>query len=58
VPGVDVVGTLPPELNKTTTFTAGVAAQAAAAKEAAALIALLSAAHVQGFMPEHGLQGT
>ena len=57
VPGVDVVGPLPPELNKTTTFTAGVAAQAAAAKEAAALIALLSAAHVQAIMPEHGLTG-
>ncbi len=57
VPGVDVVGTLPAELNKTTTFTAGVSVRAASPKEAAALIALLGAAHVQGFMPEHGLTG-
>ena len=41
VPGVDVVGPLPAELNKTTTFTAGVARSAAAPNEAAALIRLL-----------------
>ena len=57
VPGVDVVGPLPAELNKTTMFTVGVAARAAAPKEAAALIALLAAPHVQKAMPEHGLTG-
>ena len=56
VPGVDVVGPLPDELNKTTTFTAGVTKSAAAPKEAAALIALLTAPHVRAAMPSHGLQ--
>ena len=57
VPGVDVVGALPDELNKRTTFTAGIAARAASPREAAALIALLGASHVQRVMPEHGLTG-
>jgi molybdate transport system substrate-binding protein len=57
VPGIDVVGALPPEINRTTVFTAGVASKAAAPKEAAALIALLCAPHVQKVMPEHGLTG-
>jgi molybdate transport system substrate-binding protein len=56
VPGVDVVGPLPDELNKTTTFTAGVAKSAAAPIEAAALIRLLQAPHVRAAMPSHGLQ--
>jgi molybdate transport system substrate-binding protein len=56
VPGVDVVGPLPDELNKTTTFTAGVAKSAAAPNEAAALIRLLLAPHVRTAMPSHGLQ--
>lgn len=55
IAGVDVVGALPDEINRTTTFTAGVAARAAAPKEAAALIALLCAPHVQRVLPEHGL---
>jgi len=57
VKGVDVVGALPDELNKRTTFTAGVAARAASPQAAAALIALLGAPHVQRVMPEHGLTG-
>jgi molybdate transport system substrate-binding protein len=56
VPGVDVVGPLPDELNKTTTFTAGVAKSAAAPDEAAALIRLLLAPHVRAAMPSHGLR--
>ena len=56
VPGVDVVGPLPDELNKTTTFTAGVAKSAAAPNEAAALIRLLLAPHVRAAMPSHGLR--
>jgi molybdate transport system substrate-binding protein len=57
IAGVEVVGALPAAMNKTTTFTAGVAARAAHPKEAAALIALMCAPHVQRVMPEHGLQG-
>jgi molybdate transport system substrate-binding protein len=56
VKGVDVVGPLPDELNKTTTFTAGITRSAAAPNEAAALIKLLLAAHVRAAMPSHGLQ--
>jgi molybdate transport system substrate-binding protein len=56
VPGVDVVGPLPDELNKTTTFTAGVTTSAAAPNEAAALIRLLLAPHVRAAMPSHGLR--
>jgi molybdate transport system substrate-binding protein len=56
VKGVDVVGPLPDELNKTTTFTAGVTRSAVAPNEAAALIKLLLAPHVRAAMPSHGLQ--
>jgi molybdate transport system substrate-binding protein len=55
VPGVEVVGPLPDELNKTTVFTAGVTKSAAAPGEAAALIKLLLAPHVRAAMPSHGL---
>jgi molybdate transport system substrate-binding protein len=56
IAGVDVIGPIPSELNKTTIFTAGVAAGASAPKQAAALIALLAATHVRAAMPSHGLQ--
>ena len=56
VAGVEVVGALPDEINKTTTFTAGVTKSAAAPNEAAALIRLLRAAHVRAAMPTHGLR--
>jgi len=56
VPGVEVVGPLPDELNKTTVFTAGVTRSAAAPNEAAALIKLLLAPHVRAAMPSHGMQ--
>ena len=56
VPGVDVVGPLPDELNKTTTFMAGVAKSATAPNEAVALIRLLLAPHVRAAMPSHGLR--
>lgn len=55
IAGVDVVGPLPAELNKTTTFTAGVATHAASPRQAAALVALLASSHVQRLLPEHGL---
>ena len=56
VPGVDVVGPLPAELNRTTVFTAGVLTSAASPDEAAALIRLLLAPHARAAMPSHGLQ--
>lgn len=56
IAGVDVIGPIPAELNKTTTFTAGIAVRSTAKKEASALIALLAAPHVRAAMPAHGLQ--
>jgi molybdate transport system substrate-binding protein len=56
VPGVDVAGPLPAELNRTTVFTAGVLKSAASPGEAATLIRLLLAPHVRAAMPSHGLQ--
>ena len=56
IAGVDVVGPIPAELNRTTTFTAGVAARSSAPEIAAALIALLTAPHVRAALPSHGLQ--
>ena len=56
VPGVDIVGPLPNELNKVTTFTVGVTTAAAAPKQAAALIELMLAPHVRSAMPSHGIQ--
>jgi len=56
VAGVDVVGPLPAELNKTTIFTAGVTQSAAAPDEAAALIRLLLEPRVRAAMPLHGLR--
>jgi molybdate transport system substrate-binding protein len=58
VAGVDVVGPIPPELNKITTFTAGIASHSAAPEQAARLIGLLTASHIQSIMPEHGLEPT
>lgn len=55
VPGVDVVGPLPAELQRVTTFTAGVAAKAAAPDNAKALVGLLLSPHIQAAMPAHGL---
>jgi molybdate transport system substrate-binding protein len=55
VPGVDVVGPIPAELNKVTLFAAGVAAASRAPREAAALIELLAAPHIQQRLPAHGL---
>jgi molybdate transport system substrate-binding protein len=55
VRGIDVVGPIPAELNKTTVFAAGVATSAAAPREAAALIELLQAPHIRKTMASHGL---
>jgi len=56
IAGVDVIGPIPAELNKTTTFTAGVAARSMAPNEASSLIALLTAPHVRAVMSAHGLR--
>jgi molybdate transport system substrate-binding protein len=56
VPGIDVVGPLPTELQRVTTFTAGIAARAAVPDQAKALIQLLLSPQIQAAMPAHGLE--
>jgi molybdate transport system substrate-binding protein len=56
VPGVDVVGPLPAELQKVTTFAAAVGAGASNPEQGRALIRLLMAPHVQAAMPALGLE--
>lgn len=56
VKGIDIVGPLPAELQKVTTFAAAVAARASHPGHAGALIELLLAPHVQAAMAAHGLE--
>jgi molybdate transport system substrate-binding protein len=56
VKGVDIVGPLPAELQKVTTFAAAVAAGASRPHHGGALIDLLVAPHVQAAMSAHGLE--
>jgi molybdate transport system substrate-binding protein len=56
VKGVDIVGPLPAELQKVTTFAAAVAARSSHPRQASALIDLLLAPHVQAAMAAHGLE--
>ena len=56
VKGVDIVGPLPAELQKVTTFAAAVAAGASRPHHGSALIDLLLAPHVQAAMSKHGLE--
>jgi molybdate transport system substrate-binding protein len=56
VKGVDVVGPLPADFQKVTTFAASVAAGALHPPQASALIDLLLAPHVQAAMSTHGLE--
>jgi len=56
VDGIEVVGPLPPEVQRVTTFTAGVGATSAAPDQAGALIALLLSSACQAGLPVHGLE--
>ena len=56
VPGIDIVGPLPPPLQVMTHFSAGIAAQAADPKGAAALIELLRSDTARKAMVEGGMQ--
>src|SRR5262245_19882608 len=56
VKGVEIVGPLPAELQKITTFAAAVAQRASHPRQASALIDLLLATHVQAAMAAHGLE--
>jgi len=56
VDGIDLVGPLPPELQRVTTFTAGVGATSQAHDQSRALIALLLAPACQAGLAAHGLE--
>jgi len=56
VDGIDLVGPLPPELQRVTTFTAGVGATSEFPEQAGALIALLLAPSCQAGLTAHGLE--
>jgi molybdate transport system substrate-binding protein len=56
VRGIDIVGPLPAELQKVTTFTAAVGAGATVPDQASALIRLLLAPQVQAALSGHGLE--
>ncbi len=56
VPGIDVVGPLPGDLQKTTTFSAGVCADAGSAETARALSAYLAAPAALPVMRQQGLE--
>jgi molybdate transport system substrate-binding protein len=56
VDGIDIVGSLPDELQKLTVFSAGVFAASAQPAQAAALIAALASADVTAVMRRKGLE--
>ena len=56
VPGIDIVGPLPPELQKMTVFAAGVCSGAKAPDAAKALAAYLAAPAALPVMKKHGLE--
>jgi molybdate transport system substrate-binding protein len=56
VPGIDIVGPLPPELQKMTVFSAGVCRNARQADAAKALAAYLAAPAALPVMKKHGLE--
>jgi molybdate transport system substrate-binding protein len=56
VPGVEIVGPLPGDLQKMTTFSAGICADAKAAAAAKALVAFLKAPDALPVIRRHGLE--
>ena len=56
VPGVEIVGPLPGDLQKMTTFSAGICADAKAAAAAKALVAFLKAPAALPVIKRHGLE--
>jgi molybdate transport system substrate-binding protein len=56
VPGIDIVGPLPGDLQKMTTFSAGISAGASAPDLAKALAAFLTAAPARTVIKRHGLE--
>ena len=55
VPGIEIVGPLPPEIQATTVFAAGVSAKSERAEDSRALIAFLSSAEADEVKRAHGM---
>jgi molybdate transport system substrate-binding protein len=56
VPGIDVVGPLPPEVQKVSVFSAGIAATSRNAEAAAALIRFITSQEAAGAITKSGLE--
>ena len=55
-PGIEIVGPLPPEVQATTVFAAGVSAKSGQAEESQALIAFLASAEADEVKRAHGME--
>jgi molybdate transport system substrate-binding protein len=58
VPGIDVVGPLPPEIQALTVFTAGVSSSSSQLKQAEALVAYLTSPQAEAAKRQHGMEPT
>jgi molybdate transport system substrate-binding protein len=58
VPGIDIVGPLPPEIQALTVFTAGVSSSSSQLKQAEALVAYLTSPQAEAAKRQHGMEPT
>jgi molybdate transport system substrate-binding protein len=56
VPGLDIVGPLPPEIQATTVFSAGVSSSSSQVEQAGALIAYLTSPEAEAAKRQHGME--
>jgi molybdate transport system substrate-binding protein len=56
VPGIDIVGPLPPEIQAMTMFAAGVSSSSSQVKQAGALIAYLTSPEAEAAKRQHGME--
>jgi molybdate transport system substrate-binding protein len=58
VPGIDIVGPLPPEIQAVTVFSAGVSSSSSQPKQAGGLVAYLSSPEAEAAKRQHGMAST
>jgi molybdate transport system substrate-binding protein len=58
VPGIDIVGPLPPEIQAVTVFSAGVGSSSCRGKQAGALVAYLTSPDAEAAKRQHGMDPT
>ena len=56
VPGVEIVGLLPPEIQAVTVFSAGVSTTSSQREEARALVAYLTSPEAEAAKRQHGME--